>query len=175
MSTVTIAECAVRLALESLQTFAADKMCRKCIVCPLAVSEMASTLEGLIAGRGANGDVDRVRTVAIGLQETAMCKLGVDIAVEIEKIVDEAKDQFLGHENGRCPQKTCAGLLTYTILPAKCTLCGACKDVCPADAVVGERPPWYLVDYLPFRIRADKCTKCGLCLAVCEPQAIEVG
>ncbi len=175
MSVVMTAECAVRCALGSLETFAADKMCRKCVVCPFAVSEMARTLRGLIAGQGASGDVDRVRVAAIGLQETAMCKLGVDIAIEIEKTIGEADDQFLGHEEGRCPQKACVELLTYTILPAKCTLCGACKDVCPADAVVGERPPWYLVDCSPFRIRTDKCTKCGLCVPVCEPRAIEVG
>ncbi|MDZ4063600.1 MAG: 4Fe-4S binding protein [Coriobacteriia bacterium] len=173
MSVVLTRECAVRSTLESLETFAAEKMCRKCVVCPFAVSEMARTLGGLIAGQGVSGDTDRVQAMAAGLQETAMCKLGQDIAVQVQEVLGDSGDRFLSHEEGRCPDGVCSGLLSYTISPAKCTLCGACKDVCPADAVVGERPPWYMADCAPFRIRKDKCTRCGLCVPVCEPQAIE--
>jgi len=174
MSVVATKECAVSAALDLMTTFAAEKMCRKCVPCVQATAEIVNTLERLVAREGAEGNVDRLRATAAGMRETVMCKLGRDIAAELEEVLEDSGEEFVCHEQGRCPEGSCAALLTFTVSPERCTLCGACKEVCPDDAVVGEKPLPYLADYLPFRIRTDRCTGCGLCVPVCEPGAIKV-
>jgi len=174
MSVVETKECAVSSALELMTTFAAEKMCRKCVPCVQATAEIVCTLERLIASEGETGDADRLRLVTAGVRETVMCKLGRDVADQLEQVLEENEEEFVAHEQGSCPRGSCTALLAYTISSERCTMCGACKEVCPTDAVVGETPLPYLADYPPFRIRADRCIGCGLCVPVCGPGAIEV-
>ena len=174
MSVVTTKECAVRSSLALVETFAAEKMCRKCVPCVFAITQMADALGRLTRGDGVSGDTERLRAIAAGMDETVMCKLGRDIALKLERTLGECAEQFADHEQGRCPQGSCAALLTFAVIAEKCTLCGTCKEVCPYGAIVGEKPPWYVADCLPFQIRTDKCTGCGLCVAACEPGAIVV-
>jgi ferredoxin len=49
----------------------------------------------------------------------------------------------------------------------ECTACGACKDVCPVEAI-SEGDPKYAID-------PDKCTDCGACEAECPVEAISAG
>ncbi len=174
MGPVMTRECAVSSCLTSFETFAAEKMCRKCVPCVLAVADVVETLRKLMTGAGSAGDADHLRAVATGMQETVMCKHGRDIGIELEKTLDECGGEFAQHEEGHCPNGSCVSLLTFEIVADRCNLCGACKEVCPAGAVVGEQPPWYVADGMPFQIRKDRCTGCGLCLPVCEPGAIDV-
>ena len=53
--------------------------------------------------------------------------------------------------------------MTYKISDA-CTTCGACKDVCPVEAI-SEGTPMYKID-------PDKCTDCGVCADTCPVTAI---
>lgn len=47
----------------------------------------------------------------------------------------------------------------------KCTACGACKDVCPVDAIeVGETAV----------INEETCIDCGTCVDECPVQAISL-
>ena len=47
-----------------------------------------------------------------------------------------------------------------------CNGCGACKRICPAGAISGERKAVHAVD-------ADACIECGECEAKC-PQHIPI-
>jgi NAD-dependent dihydropyrimidine dehydrogenase PreA subunit len=48
----------------------------------------------------------------------------------------------------------------------RCTGAGICKQVCPADAVLGEpRNRSISIDH-------DKCTKCGTCIRLCSANAL---
>ncbi len=172
MSVVATQECAVRSARLLVETFAEEKMCRKCVPCVLSVAQITSVLSDLSAGSATSGDTERLLAFCDGMDETAMCKLGRDVAIELKRLLGEHSQEFTHHESGSCPSGGCTSLLTFTVVGEKCTLCGACKEICPAGAVVGEKPLWYVADSMPFRIRADKCTGCGLCVPVCEPGAI---
>jgi len=46
----------------------------------------------------------------------------------------------------------------------KCTACGECKEVCPADAIA-EGDPKYVID-------PATCIDCGVCVDACPVEAI---
>jgi heterodisulfide reductase subunit A len=59
--------------------------------------------------------------------------------------------------------------MTAEVLPLRCVACGACIEVCPANAV----------ELVPFRaggqvaeVNPALCKGCGLCVAVCRGEAI---
>ena len=45
-----------------------------------------------------------------------------------------------------------------------CTMCGACVDVCPVEAI-SEGDPKYIID-------PELCTDCGVCIDECPVEAI---
>ena len=56
--------------------------------------------------------------------------------------------------------------MAYTISD-KCTKCGACKEVCPVEAISpGEKK---------YSIDPDKCVDCGACMGECPVEAISPG
>ncbi len=50
----------------------------------------------------------------------------------------------------------------------RCTMCGACTDVCPSGALYAERPS--------FEVHFDheKCVVCRVCTMACPVKAMEV-
>lgn len=50
----------------------------------------------------------------------------------------------------------------------RCTHCGACIAICPADAFELD-PVTRLVNF-----RDEKCLVCGICLTACPPRAMEL-
>jgi Na+-translocating ferredoxin:NAD+ oxidoreductase RNF subunit RnfB len=58
--------------------------------------------------------------------------------------------------------------LTYSIIEDACKGCTACKLVCPAGAISGEKKK-------PHVINADLCIKCGACFDKCKFKAIKKG
>lgn len=51
------------------------------------------------------------------------------------------------------------------VINDKCVTCGACKDVCPVEAIA-EGDPKYIID-------AEKCIDCGACAGECPADAID--
>jgi ferredoxin len=51
------------------------------------------------------------------------------------------------------------------VITDECVMCGACKDVCPAEAI-SEGDPKYIID-------PEKCTDCGACEEECPNSAIK--
>jgi len=49
----------------------------------------------------------------------------------------------------------------------RCTNCGACVSICPAEAFIMTES--FKVEFDP-----DKCIACGLCLDVCSPGAMKL-
>ena len=50
----------------------------------------------------------------------------------------------------------------------RCTHCGACSVICPAGALVVERPSMLV------RFKGEKCIICEHCIAACPSRAMEV-
>ncbi len=50
----------------------------------------------------------------------------------------------------------------------RCTNCGMCVSICPADAIEMDREGWKVIFHL------DKCIACGLCVSSCPPRAMKL-
>jgi len=50
----------------------------------------------------------------------------------------------------------------------KCTVCGACTDICPSGALYLERPS------MEVKFDSDNCIVCQACVKVCPVRAMEV-
>lgn len=50
----------------------------------------------------------------------------------------------------------------------RCTDCGMCISICPADAFEIDRKTWKV------HFKADKCIACGLCIDACPPYAMKL-
>lgn len=51
---------------------------------------------------------------------------------------------------------------------ARCTHCGACVAICPAEAFELDKNTRLI------HFRDDKCLVCGICLTACPPRAMEL-
>ena len=50
------------------------------------------------------------------------------------------------------------------VISDECIMCGACKEVCPTEAI-SEGDPKYIID-------PDTCIDCGVCVDECPVEAI---
>ncbi|NLT37626.1 MAG: 4Fe-4S binding protein [Methanomassiliicoccus sp.] len=51
---------------------------------------------------------------------------------------------------------------------SRCTNCGMCVSICPADAIEMDRKDWTVKFHL------EKCIACGLCVSSCPPLAMKL-
>ncbi len=49
---------------------------------------------------------------------------------------------------------------------SRCTNCGTCVSICPAEAIEMDHETWKVIFHL------DKCIACGLCVSSCPPMAM---
>jgi len=50
----------------------------------------------------------------------------------------------------------------------RCTNCGMCVSICPADAIEMDRDTWKVIFHL------EKCIACGLFISSCPPRAMKL-
>ncbi|WP_019176501.1 NIL domain-containing protein [Methanomassiliicoccus luminyensis] len=50
----------------------------------------------------------------------------------------------------------------------RCTHCGACVSICPAEAMELDRGTWKV------EFRSDRCIACGMCITACPPGAMRL-
>lgn len=162
--------CPVQKALYFMTEFLAGPMCGRCFPCAMGSYEARIRLHNLVEGRGTEADLHALKRIAKDMIEASFCKKGKDTG---KFILDwMATDVYEAHVEGRCPDMQCASLITYLIIPQKCTMCGDCKDVCRDAAIHGEKRKPFMAGYLPFEIRQKRCTRCGECIKVCPEGAI---
>jgi ferredoxin len=162
--------CPVQKALYYVTEFLSGPMCGRCFPCAFGSYEARLRLTNLTAGNGTEDDLSALKRIASNMANASMCKKGKDTAKFILEWIDT--DTFAKHTGGICPEKTCAALIEYRIIPEKCDLCGICREACKFGAIHGEKKKPYLSGYLPYKIRQKVCTKCGDCITVCPTGAI---
>jgi NADH-quinone oxidoreductase subunit F len=148
--------------------FTQQESCGKCVPCRVGTKAMLSTLERICAGHGQPGDVDYLLELGQEIKRSSLCGLGQTAPNPVLSTIRYFRDEYEAHIfDKRCPAKVCKGLITYSIIPEKCTGCMVCLRNCPMNGISGAKQQVHRID-------ASLCTRCGMCRSVCKFDAIRV-
>ena len=146
--------------------FTVDESCGKCPPCRIGTRRMLEILERITEGKGEDGDIEKLETLAKNIKASALCGLGQTAPNPVLSTLRYFRDEYEAHiYEKRCPAGHCRKLLRYTIDPVVCKGCSLCSKVCPVGAISGEVRK-------PFVIDSSKCIKCGACMEKCRFNAI---
>ncbi|MBW2122484.1 MAG: 4Fe-4S binding protein [Deltaproteobacteria bacterium] len=146
--------------------FLEGESCGKCTPCREGLYQMDRILTDICEGKGTMGDIELLEDLAWAMRETSLCALGTTAPNPVLSTIRHFREEYEAHiRDKRCPAGVCKTLITYTIDPERCTGCGACLKVCPADAISGEARH-------PHRLDRERCVKCDACHQVCRFEAV---
>ena len=159
--------CMVAVAKFYLE-FTCEESCGKCSPCRIGNKRMLEILDKITKGNGTMQDLQELRNLALVIKDTALCGLGQSSPNPVLSTLDNFWDEYVEHVvDKKCRAGACKSLVSYEIDPAKCIGCGACKRVCPQEAISGEKKMAHYIDNL-------KCIKCGACYEKCKFGAITI-
>lgn len=146
--------------------FTYKESCGKCTFCRIGTKRMLEILTRITEGEGKEGDIERLEELAYQIKDGSLCGLGQTAPNPVLTTIKYFRDEYEAHiRDKKCPALNCKKLLTYEIIPDKCTGCMVCKRGCPVEAIEGEKK-------LPHFIKQELCIKCGDCYAKCKFDAI---
>jgi len=141
--------------------FLAFESCGKCVPCREGIRQMLKVLNRICEGKGKDGDIQLLESLAGVLKEASLCALGQTAANPVMSTIKYFRDEYEAHiKEKRCPAGVCKSLVSYFIMPEKCQACQICLRECPVAAIKGEKNIVHVIDQ-------GKCTKCGSCMEVC--------
>jgi len=145
--------------------FTQSESCGKCTPCREGTKRMLEMLIDITEGRGKEGDIEKLETLASSISAGSLCALGQTAPNPILSTLQYFRDEYEAHiKEKRCPAGVCKELIGYFITET-CRGCGLCKKVCPTDAISGEIKGLHLIDQ-------EKCIKCGACMEKCPFESI---
>lgn len=146
--------------------FTYKESCGKCTFCRIGTKRMLEILTRITEGEGREGDIEKLEELAHQIKDGSLCGLGQTAPNPVLTTIKYFRDEYEAHiRDKKCPALHCKKLLTYEIIPDKCTGCMVCKRGCPVEAIEGEKK-------LPHFIKQELCIKCGDCYAKCKFDAI---
>jgi NADH-quinone oxidoreductase subunit F len=158
--------CMVDLAKFFL-TFTQNESCGKCTFCRIGTKRMLEILDRITLGEGKEEDLEMLEDLAYKIKSSSLCGLGQTAPNPVLTTLKYFRSEYEAHiKDKKCPAHNCPALLTYEIIPEKCTGCTLCSRKCPVDAITGKVKE-------PHTINSETCIKCGLCYDVCRFEAIE--
>ncbi len=161
-------DCMVNITKFFLQ-FTQSESCGKCTPCRIGTKRLLEILERISSGNGRDGDIKLLEDLSHDIKATSLCGLGQTAPNPILSTIKYFRDEYEAHiKEKKCPAGVCKDLLSYIILDQFCKGCGACKRVCPAGAISGERKAVHKID-------TQTCVKCGACIESCKFKAIRKG
>jgi NADH-quinone oxidoreductase subunit F len=148
--------------------FLRDESCGKCISCREGTQRMWEIVTGITEGKGKNGNLELLETLAKATRDASMCGLGQTAANPVLSTIRYFRDEYEAHiRDKKCPAGVCKELIQYSIVEENCTGCLACLKVCPQEAISGELKKVHVLDQ-------TKCIKCGACYEACNFDAIRI-
>ncbi len=149
--------------------FTVDESCGKCAPCRIGTKRMLEILERIVAGKGQDGDIEKLEELAKSIKTTALCGLGQTAPNPVLSTLKYYRHEYEAHiYEHRCPAGQCKALLSYKIDPNKCKGCTLCARNCPANCISGKVREPHVID-------TSKCLKCGTCMEKCKFGAITKG
>ena len=149
--------------------FTVDESCGKCAPCRIGTKRMLEILERIVAGKGVDGDIEKLEELANTIKATALCGLGQTAPNPVLSTLKYYRDEYEAHiYEKRCPAGQCKALLNFKIDPDKCKGCTLCARQCPANCISGKVREPHVID-------TAKCLKCGACMDKCKFGAISKG
>ncbi len=149
--------------------FTVDESCGKCAPCRIGTKRMLEILERIVAGKGQDGDIEKLEELAKSIKTTALCGLGQTAPNPVLSTLKYYRHEYEAHiYEHRCPAGQCKALLSYKIDPSKCKGCTLCARNCPANCISGKVREPHVID-------TSKCLKCGTCMEKCKFGAITKG
>ncbi|ADL68639.1 NADH dehydrogenase (quinone) [Thermoanaerobacterium thermosaccharolyticum DSM 571] len=157
--------CMVDIAKFFLE-FTVDESCGKCSPCRIGTRRMLELLNKITSGKGEEGDIEKLETLANSIKASSLCGLGQTAPNPVLSTLRYFRDEYEAHiKEKRCPAGVCQALLRFRIDPEKCKGCGICAKNCPTNAISGKVKQPHVIDQ-------DKCIKCGTCMDKCPFDAI---
>ncbi|OGP96063.1 MAG: NADH dehydrogenase [Deltaproteobacteria bacterium RBG_16_47_11] len=148
--------------------FLEEESCGKCLPCREGLKRMGEILDGITEGKGNEETLSLLEELATVVADTSLCGLGKTAPNPVISALRYFRQEFEEHlYQKRCPAAVCPSLIRYSISESDCTGCGACKKVCPTQAIEGEKKQNH-------RILSELCSKCGSCKEVCKANAVIV-
>ncbi len=156
--------CMVRMARFFVE-FTQDESCGKCTPCREGTKRMLEILTRITRGQGRPGDIEKLERLGTMIQKASLCGLGQSAPNPVLSTLRNFREEYEEHiHQKKCRSHECTALLTY-VVQDNCVGCGACKRVCPVNAVSGNRKEKHTID-------PKLCIKCGQCYDACKFNAI---
>jgi len=157
--------CMVDIAKFFLE-FTVDESCGKCPPCRIGTKRMLEILEKITEGKGEEGDIEKLETLANNIKASALCGLGQTAPNPVLSTLRYFREEYEAHvREKRCPAGVCKSMMRYEINAQLCKCCGICARNCPVKCISGQRGVPYVIDQ-------EKCVKCGACMEKCPFKAI---
>jgi NADH-quinone oxidoreductase subunit F len=158
--------CMVEMARFFLE-FTQNESCGKCVSCRIGTRRMLEALERIVDGKGEEKDLELLERLGQDVRATALCGLGQTAPNPVLTTLRYFRDEYEAHiREKRCPAHSCSKLVTYSVIPEKCSGCQLCLKDCSTGAITGGKKIVHVID-------TAKCNKCGKCFTICNLGAIQ--
>jgi len=148
--------------------FTYKESCGKCTFCRIGTKRMLEILTRITEGEGQEGDIEKLEELSIRIKDNSLCGLGQTAPNPVQTTIKYFRDEYEAHiRDKKCPALKCTKLVTYEVIPEKCTGCTVCAKNCPTNAISGERKEVHYID-------VASCINCGVCFTKCNFDAIRL-